>query len=467
MNSDRVQAMADIRRALAGLDRLAIWEDGSPPLPDQVFTPPAHGRALDLERALVIGNRGVGKTFWASALVDDQARAVAADAYPRSGLNRIGQAAFGFRGGLSDERTADKDALREALGTGISAELLWLAVALRSIERLPISLVDLARQVGGNVESSQLRLRRAAEANAREGRCFLLVFDGLDRLGDTWGEIRPLTIGLLRFALAIRSLPGLAVKVFMRPDQFADPELWRFPDASKLVAERVDLRWHPDELYGLLFFHLRRNVEARRALESLVGEVSAGASEAAAFSALAGEWMGAGKKRGSTYTWIPMHLADAREEGSPRSFIKALARAAAHEPAPVGQAIDHKGIMQGVVAASGDRVRELEEDYWWMRKALQPLAGLLVPCERDDVFARWAGTCDAIQADATRGLSRLLPIFLESGDGRAEPALLEALRVIGVVEIRANGKINVPDIFRVGAGIMRKGGVKPPKARVT
>jgi len=42
-------------------------------------------------------------------------------------------------------------------------------------------------------------------------------------------------------------------------------------------------------------------------------------------------------------------------------------------------------------------------------------------------------------------------------------ALLSSMRDVGVMEERSNGKINVPDIFRVEAAILRKGGVAVPK----
>jgi hypothetical protein len=42
-------------------------------------------------------------------------------------------------------------------------------------------------------------------------------------------------------------------------------------------------------------------------------------------------------------------------------------------------------------------------------------------------------------------------------------ALLQTMASIAVMEKRANGKINVPDIFRVEAEILRKGGVAVPR----
>ena len=41
--------------------------------------------------------------------------------------------------------------------------------------------------------------------------------------------------------------------------------------------------------------------------------------------------------------------------------------------------------------------------------------------------------------------------------------MLEAMKSVAVMDERSNGKINVPDIYRVEAGILRKGGVAVPK----
>jgi hypothetical protein len=51
----------------------------------------------------------------------------------------------------------------------------------------------------------------------------------------------------------------------MRPDQFADASLFRFPDASKLRAERVELAWEFLDLYALMFFQLWRAPDSRAA----------------------------------------------------------------------------------------------------------------------------------------------------------------------------------------------------------
>jgi hypothetical protein len=48
-------------------------------------------------------------------------------------------------------------------------------------------------------------------------------------------------------------------------------------------------------------------------------------------------------------------------------------------------------------------------------------------------------------------------------DGSELEALLAAMESVAAMEVRSNSKINVPDIFRVEAGILRKGGAVPKR----
>ena len=57
-----------VRAGLAALPDLAHHVSGTPVAPEQIFFPASHATALDPDVALVVGNRGVGKSFWASAL---------------------------------------------------------------------------------------------------------------------------------------------------------------------------------------------------------------------------------------------------------------------------------------------------------------------------------------------------------------------------------------------------------------
>jgi hypothetical protein len=111
-----------------------------------------------------------------------------------------------------------------------------------------------------------------------------------------------------------------------------------------------------------------------------------------------------------------------------------------------------------VRCASRDRLNELAEDYPWVGPALEPLRGQL-PLARDRLDDIWSQSGAVERAAGAAGGSS--SAFL-SGESPHD-ALLRALSAIGVMEVRSNGKVNVPDIFRVEAGIKRRGGVKPPR----
>jgi hypothetical protein len=273
----------------------------------------------------------------------------------------------------------------------------------------------------------------------------------------------------------MRGYRALKAKVFMRTDQSKDDGLFRFADASKIRADAVKLVWHREELFGLMYKYLTQRLQTRAALAQLAASddpsdlaetlSSDDKVQEELFYRIAGEFMGAGAKRGRTYTWIVDHLADAFGETSPRSFITAIQKAAVFRPKPKETVIDHSGIRAGVQDASEVRVRQLQEDYDWIDDVIKALEGLEVPCEPAVFIRRWRErrTIEAIQTRSKQNHS-LLPLELQSARLEPEAALLDALNNIGVIEYRTETRINVPDIFRVEARIKRRGGVRPPTA---
>jgi hypothetical protein len=179
--------------------------------------------------------------------------------------------------------------------------------------------------------------------------------------------------------------------------------------------------------------------------------------------AIAGRYMGSDARRGRVYTWVPLHLSDAKNACSPRTFLTAWKRAAEHPRARISLAVDHLGLIEGVRQASSTRLEELRDDYGWIDGALGALKGQFVPIEKEELLRVWRASqvVQKILRSAKAG-KWLAPVELDADtDGPA--ALLEAMISIAVMEERANGKINVPDIFRVEARIKRRGGVAVPR----
>lgn len=470
-----------IRDAIAAFDPSPRVEPNASISVDEAFLPEGHRGVLDLRRQLVVGNRGMGKSFWTHALLSHELRGRLANVYKHS-LLASAHVVIGFNGSSKVSQTAPTvDEITNLYAKSYNPDLIWRAVMIRIASiTMPNKHHDSLEEIISALQNdrnlySQV-LSAADDQLARSGKSLLVVFDALDRLGRDWESIRQLTRALLTLAVGLQSFGAIRAKIFMRVDQFADQELFRFPDSSKIKNDHVDLLWRPIELYGLLLFELLRTSGARSPLEQIARSEHASAAlpqsganswasadaQTRIINGLAGEFMGNNKKRGRVYSWLPLHLSDASQTCSPRTFLTAWKKAADHHPAPVGRAVDHLGLQEGVRWASRSRLEELYEDYPWIQPALEAIRRQFVPMEREQLIEFWAAehVVDTIRAQAASDGSRT-PVKFLGGD---EPsALLSSMRDVGVMEERANGKINVPDIYRVEAAILRRGGVAVPK----
>lgn len=473
---------SDIREAMAAISPAPRVEPNDLVNPDQVFTPESHRAVLDPGRQLVVGNRGMGKSFWTHALIDPVVRAQVASAYSQSYLTKA-EVIIGFNGSEKVSTVAPTpDSISRARVEGYTDDDVWRAVifrAMRAIEGQPesVHISDTLATLKASPNLYEDALSKADDALLKTGKTVLVLFDALDRLGTDWDAIRRLTSSLMKRALGLKSYRSFRTKIFIRPDQYADPGLFQFPDGSKLKSEHVDLSWQPHELFGLLLFELMRDQKAQEALTSLADQLFAQAAlrfsshrsryptdeQKALIDAIAGEYMGSGARRGRVYTWVPLHLSDARNACSPRTFLTAWAKAADHFPAPADKAVDHLGLIDGVRRASEGRLNELREDYRWIDPALSALKGEFVPIDREKLLDIWHSS-QVVQEIVRRAISErwLSPVEV-TADGSPALSLLDAMISIAVMEERANGKINVPDIFRVEAGIKRMGGVAVPR----
>jgi hypothetical protein len=483
---------AALRRGLAELPRLAYYAAGQPIDPEGIFFPTSHAKALDPDVALVVGNRGVGKSYWAGALAQNDARERVAQAYRRQ-LKLDGLTVrFGFADAEGGGDALVSRSVLESAPVQTPPAQIWRAVVLRYLAsiikaEIPDGFAELIVWINANPEKQQ-KIFRDADAYLQEsGQTALLLFDQLDQLAEEWTRINELTMGLLQIALAIQSYKSIKIKIFMRVDQYEYKELFRFQDASKIRGAAVRLQWRYSELFSLLFLELERNRTSADVFQECckisgvmfeLGQESSAlplelvASEARqkkVFEVIAGTAMGGGKKRGEPYSWLPVHLSDSHNEVSPRTFLYCLRSAAQSPLIPEASAIDYKDIINGVRDASRQRLTELEEEYPWVSAVLEPLRGVHVPALREEFTSRWEAGSTIREIFWNADSNRLWRSFFEGPSmvGRTEEeALLNLLHEIGVIDVRKNGKIDVPDIFRVRAGILRRGGVPPQQRRL-
>ncbi|RSO12701.1 hypothetical protein DMH18_04000 [Streptomyces sp. WAC 06783] len=453
-----------------------------------LFTPDSHRLALHVDTTVVRGGRGVGKTFWCRSLLDTKLRSVAAEEYRIDRLNHLDVSA-GYGAQLDPRRYPGPSELRSLVDSGTRPYDLWNTVLLAALGQQELQKIGpWGERIAWVREHPAERDRTIAEADQQarsEGITRVVLFDALEHLHWDRGQADRLVAGILQLALEMRlGTRHIRCKIFIRPDMF-DGALLHFPDASKLTSNAASLQWSTANLYGLFFHYLGNHdseesaafrrftsgwterTEGRHVPPStLLGDKK---SQADTFTVLAGPYMGANYRKGITYTWLPNHLMDGVEQVSPRSFLNALVKAVevtsaqyvAHE-----YAIHHEGIRRGVQSASRTRVDEIKEDLPWVHTAIGPLAGQQVPIDQDTVLGLWT------DADLTRLLSREADRRssveeVRTGPRFADdyPRLIDELITLGVMRRRKDGRIDLPDVYRIAFSIGRKGGVPAPKVQ--
>lgn len=440
-----------------------------------LFTPTQHRRALDPNATIVQGGRGVGKTVWFNALQDSGLRSIAASHYRMPILERV-DTAPGFGARLRPEYPGQRK-LGDLIENSFDPEDIWTAVALQAFGVPEIcgkeDWSDKVSWVQDNAEEVERIFIRVDTKAARDGRIRLILFDALDRLHVDRTIADKLTRGALKLALTLRvSTRNLRAKLFIRYDMFESAGQ-EFPDASKLLNNMVELRWDENSLYSLLFHLLSESgtthSEKFKELSGWEARKMGSKEELERqFEPFASPYMGTNHRKGHTFTWIPNHLADGRGEVSPRSFLSALGRATEETIdnfADHTKALHWDAIRRGVQHASTIRVAEVAEDTPWVQLALSPLEGERVPIERERVIQLWEARAlqdrlIALQSDSASESEQadLAPTPTGPVSNHYEE-LVGELKMFGIFTIRGDGRLDLPDVYRIAFKVGRKGGV--------
>jgi hypothetical protein len=170
---------------------------------------------------------------------------------------------------------------------------------------------------------------------------------------------------------------------------------------------------------------------------------------------MVGPYMGPDPRKGVTYRWIPNHLQDAAGQIAPRAFLKLFALAAESRRDKADQLagtflLRPTDLQGALMETSTDRIRELQEEYPWMEALKESLKDLEVPMDRQKFGAALKNTKWSQEA------KRMLP-------DKSAPSVFGYLRDIGVVALRTDGKVNVPEIYMYGFQLKRRGGISRPK----
>lgn len=451
--------------------------------PGHIYMPSGHYKAIALDRPLVIGDRGSGKSYWLKSLVDPERRELIGNIFDFPSLSSC-EVTTGFDPTTTGNYPESK-VLVNLIQSGIQPSDIWYTVLVQACLRsiIPESLTTWTKKIEWVKMESEQVSRQLLDRNATlatKNKIQLIAFDGLDRLAALWSDTVVLVRGLLQAQLDFSKYTNLRTKAFIRPDLFSDPAIRRFPDASKLVSRAVKLEWETIDLYGLMWQYLANSNDSKasqlfRNFCDETGEFKwlkkdsslfvlseetrhDETRQESLFHEIAGKTMG-GSRSGNTWTWLPNHLSDANGFTSPRSFLVALRSAAvdSRKRKFVGTeyALHTASIKEGVSSASKARRNELEENLPWISDIFLPLKGLALPSSKQDVVGRWkkANTLDTLYKVST---DVPLPEKISEGD---PGSILLALEQLGLCRMLADGRVDFPDIVRVDAGMPRKGGV--------
>jgi hypothetical protein len=478
--------------------------------PTRLYLPPAHVGALRLESNLVIGDRGVGKSVWSQAL--QQSSALQGNGALPNTLFPYQLTVLPGYGANADSRYPDSDTFEALLQKGFTPYAIWRGVLCRALAAITSQAIPVeqweatARWVQDQPEAVAALILQADHFSQNSDMGVLFVFDALDRVSSSgqWNLVDQAIRDLLRLVLQLKGTKRLHAKVFLRTDQYERGSFSGIPDVSKLQSTRVELIWSVTDLHGLLWQSLTngKSSQARHAFRDwchkegssnwtdMMAMIEAEDREQASeidrsnelnlpinrwplppslqrdenaqrrlFVRLAGPWMGKDRRRGVPYIWIVNHLADGRGQTSPRSFLEAIKKAAedSQRYSDYPLALHFESLKRGVQVASEIRINELAEDHPWLKGLMTPLAGLSVPCTEDAIYERWVEKIGC-KSDRAFGLSESLPENLRN---MGRMGVFVYLVHLGLITIMRDNRINMPDLYRVGFRLGRKGGVKP------
>ena len=461
MMSKTPLGLTEARRTeiLKGLADLASDADGNRWDAASHYLPvPLHEKVGNPDIWLVVGARGMGKTTLFRTVVDGRELAVLASplfahgkTVPLEGWSGTAQIP------LPDAALADEPRgywlrrLFDVLKT--VARYHQLPFDSRLSTRRPLTAEDRDALLTQIFDWDRLLFKR-------DFRC-VVVYDALEKL-PRWEAF---AAGLVAFwaDLAPR-LRACSPKIFLRED-VRDRLAGTGADFAKLGARTLTLTWSTHDIYRLLAFAFANSSKTARTYLETEGPFKFSAptdgrkswlpasmfpsegpgSEERLATLLAGKWMGAAAQKGLTWKWIPRMLADANGAIAPRTVINLLSGAAAAcqgAPQTEGALFSPEHLRQGLRKAARHRADELAEERADIVRLLERMKGGFVPIEGADL---------ALRLFVTEG-----KVLLGSGEEASD--VLHELERLGVLLRRADGRYDVPDLYRLGFEIKRRGG---------
>ena len=449
-----------------------------------------HLRALDQNTVLVVGPRGSGKSELFSAFFKhgEVADAIMHRA-PSVEHHRIRPSSTTWKPAYpAGTCFPDSRALAQHIRSDERAKTLWYVMLVRSLEdeiddRLKQILSPLTAPMAADL-AAVLKAERELPANPtaaldaldqrlrNEDRWLFVGYDELDTLGGfDWELMARLVRGLVAFwSDYSRRWQRIRAKIFLRSDLFRRHAGMGTADFAKLAANRSELGWSDTAILGMLVKRIANTSEAladycrgariafdRDETLGLLPKIDKPEHAYPLLERIAGEYMGAGRKKGYVRNWVLDHLRDGNAQISPRTLVRLFEQAALKE-APNRTLVPPKllhptALRQALDDVSKDHVTQAISSEWpWLEGVRDRLLGQrLVPWPRTEIVTLlehdWNGTW-------TSGVNAGIRPPAERPD-----RLVDYLVELGIFRKRSDDRIDVPDLYLFGLDLRRKGGV--------
>ena len=461
----------------------------------RLYPVPEHLRALDPNVVLVVGPRGSGKTTLFKAFFSNDrnlVRAVAAR-MPRTPASHAQPGASEWAwvaAHPAGDHFPDTQALSKCARSDDDAKKIWHAMLVRRLadrldehrkkklkpvlEPVAAELREILAAYDAPETNPTAALDALEHALQQEDRGIFVGYDELDTLG---GFDQALMARMVRGLVAFwsdysRRWKRIRAKIFLRSDLFRRHAGMGTADFAKLAATRADLRWSDAALLGMLVKQIAnasdglaeycKGARIRFEDDDVLRRLPRIERPDDAFpllQRLAGNYMGAGEKKGFVRNWILAHLRDGNGEVSPRSLVRLMEEAAGKDAANQYQSlrpprlIHPTALRQALDDVSHGHVTQSISSEWpWLEGVRTWLAkDQLVPWERQRIVA-------LLDANWDRSWGSSDQVIRPPADRPAD--LLDYLIEIGVFRRRSDDRVDVPDLYLFGLGLRRKGGVK-------
>ena len=179
-----------IRESLVQAIPLTTSSHGEAPERRHLYMPPGHAKALRLECNLVIGARGVGKSFWTAALRAQDLRQDLGKSVKELETTDVH---VGFGVAPDIDAFPDMEVFAQLIGQGYIPFEIWKGVIARWLSRLQPATIpsgtweQTIQWVRANPELLARTIQNTNNALASKGQFGLILFDALDRTSNDWG----------------------------------------------------------------------------------------------------------------------------------------------------------------------------------------------------------------------------------------------------------------------------------------